>query len=297
MLQTIKRLLQRFMSNEFPKIHSLFPQSQDETNVLYWCSSILGLDSATALSCYLDRIDHCKAVSLPKHEFIVVYMTLTLDRKTYKTCCIIDRGPAPEVGQKATTPRNASATSLISSPSTNSIRSRSPSSSEHFIVILGKGCQQLIASCISKTARPFRALALIGNAVQNFAWFERHIMPSNDRKAFRQKLQNLWECHWQVWKYPPSSRGNLARTLRLATWAVDATRLQYRMPTTSYSITGVICPQACCCLVNATCTSHYVITRSLLFMGGKTRQFIASTNVFCVGYLLNRKPSHCQIHL
>jgi hypothetical protein len=65
-------------------------------------------------------------------------MTLTLDGKTYKTCCIIDRGPAPEVEQKATTQRNASATSLISSPSTNSIRSRSPSS-EHFIAILGKG--------------------------------------------------------------------------------------------------------------------------------------------------------------
>jgi hypothetical protein len=48
-------------------------------------------------------------------------------------------GPAPEVEQKATTRRNTSATLLISSPSTNSIRSRSPSSSEYFIAILVKG--------------------------------------------------------------------------------------------------------------------------------------------------------------
>src|SRR5882762_6126423 len=84
MLQTIKQLLRQFMFNEFPKIHTLFPQSQDETNVLYWCNSILGHDSAMALSCYLNRIDHCKAVSLPKHEFLIAYMTLTLDGKTYK---------------------------------------------------------------------------------------------------------------------------------------------------------------------------------------------------------------------
>jgi hypothetical protein len=142
MLDTVKRFLRLFMSNEPPNIHSLFPRSTHETDVSYWCNSILGRDITTANASFLTRLDHCKATRSPRHEFLLAYLRVNLDGTTHDTHMIIDRCPAPEIEESPALPKTASATSLVSSPSAVSSLPPSPSPSsrsDHFIAILGKG--------------------------------------------------------------------------------------------------------------------------------------------------------------
>jgi hypothetical protein len=143
MLELIRRLFPFFMSAEPPKIHALFPRSDDDIDIFYWCSRILGLDVEIASRCFLTRLDHCKADRPPKHEFLKAYLTLLRNGKKFKVHIIIHRTPAPivEVNPNAAKPQRTSTTSLLSPHSTISSRSPSPSTklSEHFLGILEKG--------------------------------------------------------------------------------------------------------------------------------------------------------------
>jgi hypothetical protein len=147
MLQKVKHLLHFAMSDEpEPPINdSLFPQMlEDDFKVAHRCNGVLGRHLAFASLCYLDRLDHCKAKKLPKHEFLMVYLTFYMDEKKHETCMIIDRCPAigPDFEDKPATPKNNSTTSLLSSPAALSPRSASlsPSSqSNHSKAIHRKG--------------------------------------------------------------------------------------------------------------------------------------------------------------
>jgi hypothetical protein len=143
MLELIKRLFPFFMSAKPPNIYSLFPRSNDDIDIFYWCSRILGLDVGIANMCFLTRLDHCKADRAPKHEFLKAYLTLYWNGKKYNIHIIIHRTPAPdvEVDPDAPKPQRTSTTSLASPQSTISSRSPSPSFrlSEHILGILEKG--------------------------------------------------------------------------------------------------------------------------------------------------------------
>jgi hypothetical protein len=146
MLRTVKRLLRLFMADDPPPdIHCLFPRTADDTNLHYWCNSILGPDFASVRSSSLTKLEHCKATKSPRHEFLLAYITLDINGASYESCMIFDRSPAAmEVEEvRADGPNNPSLTSLnvISSPSINS-RSSSPSpssNSDHLKAILGRG--------------------------------------------------------------------------------------------------------------------------------------------------------------
>jgi len=143
MLELIKRLLPLFMSAKPPNVYSLFPRSDDDVDIFYWCSRILGLDVEVAKTCFLTQLDHCKADKPPKHEFLKAYLTLHLNGKKFYIRMIIHRTPAPivEVDPDAAKPQRTSTTSLPSPHSTISSRSPSPCSklSEHLLGILEKG--------------------------------------------------------------------------------------------------------------------------------------------------------------
>jgi hypothetical protein len=145
MLRTVKRLLRLFMADKPPPdIHCLFPRISDETNLHYWCNSILGRDFASVRSSSLTKLEHGKATKSPRHEFLLAYITLDINGASYETCMIFDRSPAAmEVEEVRDVPNNASLTSLavITSPSINS-RSSSPSPSsntDQLKAILGMG--------------------------------------------------------------------------------------------------------------------------------------------------------------
>ncbi|KIM76114.1 hypothetical protein PILCRDRAFT_91753 [Piloderma croceum F 1598] len=135
MLELIKHLFPFFMSDKPPNIHSLFPRTNDDINIFYWCSRILGLDVGIA--------NHCKADRAPKHEFLKAYLTLYWNGKKYDIHIIIHRTPAPdvEIDPDAPKPQRTSTTSLASPQSTISSQSPSPSFrlSEHILGILKKG--------------------------------------------------------------------------------------------------------------------------------------------------------------
>jgi hypothetical protein len=127
------------MSDERPQIHTLFPRSPYETDAQHWCNGILGRQAPLNGSCYLGRLIHCKAKLTPGHEFLLAYMTFYDGNDSYESCCIIDRCPAENVEQAAATPKNTSESSLISSPSANSLQSHFPYSSERNRAILWGG--------------------------------------------------------------------------------------------------------------------------------------------------------------
>ena len=130
------------MSNKPPDIYSLLPRANDDTNIFFWSTTILGKHIDFANACVLVRLDHCKADRIPKHEFLKAYLILHLDGNKYEVHLIIHRTPAPnvDVNGNPPTPQRASTASLASLQSTMSSRSRSPSTfSEHFLGILGKG--------------------------------------------------------------------------------------------------------------------------------------------------------------
>jgi hypothetical protein len=139
MLDLVKRLFPFFMSAKPPKIYSLFPRSDDDIDIFYWCSRILGLDVEIAKKCFLTRLDHCKAERPPRHEFLKAYLTLVLNGEKFDVRIIIHRTPAPIVEADANAPKQR--TSLTSPQSTISSRSPSPSwkLSEHILGILEKG--------------------------------------------------------------------------------------------------------------------------------------------------------------
>ena len=143
MLQFIKHLFPFFMSSNPPNPHSLLPRSNDDTDIFYWCSRILGLDIEIANRCFLTQLDHCKADRAPMHEFLKAYLTLYLNGKKYDVRIIIHRTPSPdvEVDPNAAVSQRTSTTSLASPQSVISSRSPSPSFrlSEHLLGILEKG--------------------------------------------------------------------------------------------------------------------------------------------------------------
>jgi len=97
MIQTLKKLLRLFMSDEPPNIHCLLPRIVDNLNIFNWTNGILGRDLATTSLCFLDSLEHCKANRLPKHKFLIALFTLYLDKKTYKIGIIVDRHPAETI--------------------------------------------------------------------------------------------------------------------------------------------------------------------------------------------------------
>ena len=79
MPELIKRLFPFFMPAKPPGIYSLFPRSDDDIDIFYWCSRILGLDAEIAKMCFLTQLDHCKADRPPQHEFLKGYLTVHLN--------------------------------------------------------------------------------------------------------------------------------------------------------------------------------------------------------------------------
>ena len=130
------------MSAKPPKIYSLLPRSDDDIDIFYWCSRILGLDVKIADRCFLTRLDHCKVERVPKHEFLKAYLTLLLNGTKFYIRMVIHRTPAPivEVDPDAAKPQR---TSTISTSPHSTIPSRFPSPSwklsEHILGILEKG--------------------------------------------------------------------------------------------------------------------------------------------------------------
>jgi hypothetical protein len=114
MLQNFKKLLRFFMSSdEPPNIHCLFPRIVSHSNAFDWSNGILGRDFPTTSSCFLDKLEHCKADRPPKHEFLNVFFTLCLNGKPYEMGMIVDCRPAEHVDIET---KNASAPSPIASP-------------------------------------------------------------------------------------------------------------------------------------------------------------------------------------
>ena len=97
MLELIKCLFPFFMSAKPPNIYSLFPRSNDDIDIFYWCSRILGLDVEIANTCFLTRLNHCKVERAPMHEFLKAYLTLLLNGTKFNVCMVIHRTPAPIV--------------------------------------------------------------------------------------------------------------------------------------------------------------------------------------------------------
>jgi hypothetical protein len=81
MIQTLKKLLRLFMSDEPPNIHCLFPRIINYLNTFDWANGILGRDFETTGLCFLDSLEHCKADRSPKHEFLIALFTLYLHGK------------------------------------------------------------------------------------------------------------------------------------------------------------------------------------------------------------------------
>src|SRR5882762_9313647 len=97
MLQTLKKLLRFFMSDEPPNVHCLLPRIVSYSSIFDWANGILGRDFETTSLCFLDSLKHCKADRSPKHEFLIALFTLYLDKKTYKIGIIVDRRPAESI--------------------------------------------------------------------------------------------------------------------------------------------------------------------------------------------------------
>jgi hypothetical protein len=97
MLQTFKKLLRFFMSDEPPNIHCLLPRIVNYSNIFDWANGILGRDFETTSLCFLDSLEHCKADRSPKHKFLKAFFTLYLHEKAHKIGIIIDRRPAESI--------------------------------------------------------------------------------------------------------------------------------------------------------------------------------------------------------
>jgi len=140
MIQTLKKLLRLFMSDETPNIHCLLPRMVDNLNIFNWANGILGRDFETTSLCFLDGLEHCKADRSPKHEFLIALFTLYLDKKTYKIGIIVDRRPAKSIDietKDASTPLPVASSSPLS---------MSPSPSvERLQAALGKGGKSVTA--------------------------------------------------------------------------------------------------------------------------------------------------------
>jgi hypothetical protein len=67
MIQTLKKLLRLFMSDEPPNIHCLLPCIVNHSNIIDWANGILGQDFETTSLCLLDSLEHCKADRMPKN--------------------------------------------------------------------------------------------------------------------------------------------------------------------------------------------------------------------------------------
>ena len=140
MLQTFKKLLRSFMSDEPPNIHCLLPCIVNHLNIIDWANGILGRDFETTSLCFLDSLEHCKADRSPKHEFLIALFTLYLDKKTYKIGIIVDRRPAESIDIET---KDASPPFPIASSSPLSM---SPSPSvERLQAALGKGGKSVTA--------------------------------------------------------------------------------------------------------------------------------------------------------
>jgi hypothetical protein len=153
MLKLVKRLFQLFMSNNPPDIYFLLPRTNDDANILFWSSSILGKHIDVANACVLTKLDHCKADRPPKHEFLKAHLLLSLDGKKYEVRLIIHRTPAPNVDVDGNPPKpqRTSTTSLVSPQSTITSRSSSPSPStfsDHILGMLGKGDPVPATDCV-----------------------------------------------------------------------------------------------------------------------------------------------------
>jgi hypothetical protein len=130
------------MSVQPPDIHCLFPQIISHSNALDWGNGILGRDFPTTSLCFLEKLEHCKANKVPKHEFLKIFFTLHLDGKAYKMAMIADRRPAENIEtevQEGSMPRP----SPIVSPHPLSL-SPSPSA-ERLQAALGKGGKSIVA--------------------------------------------------------------------------------------------------------------------------------------------------------
>ena len=140
MIQTLKKLLRLFMSDETPNIHCLLPRMVNNLNIFNWANGILGRDFETTSLCFLDGLEHCKADRSPKHEFLIALFTLYLDKKTYKIGIIVDRRPAKSIDietKDASTPLPVASSSPLS---------MSPSPSvERLQAALGKGGKSVTA--------------------------------------------------------------------------------------------------------------------------------------------------------
>ena len=85
------------MSNNPPDIYSLLPRTNDDANIFFWSSSILGKHIDVANTCVLTNLDHCKVDRPPKHEFLKAHLLLSLDGKKYEVHLIIHHTPVPNV--------------------------------------------------------------------------------------------------------------------------------------------------------------------------------------------------------
>jgi hypothetical protein len=140
MIQTLKKLLRLFMSDETPNIHCLLPRIVDNLNIFNWANGILGRDFETTSLCFLDGLEHCKANRSPKHEFLIALFTLYLDKKTYKIGIIVDRRPTKSIDietKDASTPLPVASSSPLSMSPLPSI--------ERLQAALGKGGKSVTA--------------------------------------------------------------------------------------------------------------------------------------------------------
>jgi hypothetical protein len=133
LFRALLRLCRFKMSTNPPHLLSLFPERAKPVGAEWWASCVLGSDFAIAQSCFLTRVEHCKATKSVKHEFLFIYMTLNYLGATHETCLIIDRSLATNVEpdqQDTGRSRATQAASSISLPSNVSqSRSSTPQSS------------------------------------------------------------------------------------------------------------------------------------------------------------------------
>ncbi|KAG1827645.1 hypothetical protein DFJ58DRAFT_828467 [Suillus subalutaceus] len=83
-----------------PNIQTFFPtHSNDRTNAIFWTGEVLSLHLVISKeSTFLQKLQHCKILQSPAHEFLVAYFITEIDGTSYEMGVTLDRHPAALTG-------------------------------------------------------------------------------------------------------------------------------------------------------------------------------------------------------
>ncbi|KAG2141511.1 hypothetical protein BD769DRAFT_1383761 [Suillus cothurnatus] len=98
----VKNFFQIFKDPSYDPPHPLPPNIQtffrsppdDRMNALFWSTEVLsGLRLVLSKSTFLQKIQHCKTLQSPGHEFLIAYFIAEIDDTSFETGVTLDRHP------------------------------------------------------------------------------------------------------------------------------------------------------------------------------------------------------------